>query len=155
LTGSVTKQKKFPRWAKQNKQKQSDKYDKHEVNISLNLMQIPFSYIICLLLTSRHPQRAVFKTSIGANSRVGARKAKSNTGVGANFSRRRKNPFKKLPSGEISPRGHLNPIFSPAPWTISSTTGLISSPGSNFSKRNQLHPLRPNLPYGATVPPPS
>jgi hypothetical protein len=33
-----------------------------------------------------------FKTS------VGARKAKSNTGVGANFWRRRKNPFKKLPS---------------------------------------------------------
>jgi hypothetical protein len=42
-----------------------------------------------------------FKTSVGTNSRVGARKAKSNTGVVANFSRRRENPFKKLPSGGV------------------------------------------------------
>jgi hypothetical protein len=39
-----------------------------------------------------------FLKLLGANWRVGAGKAKSNTGIGANFSRRRKNPFKKLPS---------------------------------------------------------
>jgi hypothetical protein len=49
-----------------------------------------------------------FKTSVGANSRVGTRKAKSNTGVGANFSCRRKNPFKKLPSGAIPTIVSLN-----------------------------------------------
>jgi hypothetical protein len=31
--------------------------------------------------------------------RIGANRAKSNIGVGTNFSHRRENPFKKLPSG--------------------------------------------------------
>jgi hypothetical protein len=44
------------------------------------------------------PRGQFFKTSVGANSRVGASKAKSNTGVGTNFSRRHENQFKKLPS---------------------------------------------------------
>jgi hypothetical protein len=57
------------------------------------------SKILCELKSVQRARGQFFKTSIGANSRIGARKAKSNTGVGANFSRRRKNPFKKLLSG--------------------------------------------------------
>jgi hypothetical protein len=41
-----------------------------------------------------------FKTSVGANSRIGANSAECHHCIGASSPRRRENPFKKLASGD-------------------------------------------------------
>jgi hypothetical protein len=61
------------------------------------------TFIVDLWRKSRTncPEASFLKLSWAPTLRLGANRAKSNTSVGANFSRRPKNPFKKLPSGAV------------------------------------------------------
>jgi hypothetical protein len=76
------------------------------------------------------PRGQVFKTSIGANSRVVGNSAKCHRCVGASSPRRRKNPFKKLASG---PNPTIVSYNASAVKNYNATSRLVRLENKNIS----------------------